>query len=129
VKLALVALAAVIFIPNGYATTLHSATPRAYAYELATHRGWTGERWRALNEIVRRESHWNPCRHYPSTTDCTYSGINACGIPQRVPCPPEWRGRLAVTWRAQVRELFRYITRRYGDPLSALAWWDRNGYY
>lgn len=100
-----------------------------YAQHQAAARGWTGSEWSDLNTVVMRESTWNPCRHYPQTTDCHYNGPNACGIPQRNPCPAAWRGRLWPTWRAQVRELMRYVHDRYGTPSRALAVWNVQGSY
>jgi hypothetical protein len=85
---------------------------------------WLGTRileWRALDAIVRPESGWNPCRVYPSRTDCLYAGSNSCGIPQANPCPAAWRGRLWATWRAQCDWIVAYIAARYGTPSAALA--------
>lgn len=75
------------------------------------------------------ESGWNPCRHYPSTTDCRYSGSNSCGIPQANPCPSLWRGRLWETRYAQVRWVLAYIATRYRDPVHALWFRQAHGYY
>jgi hypothetical protein len=85
--------------------------------------------WRALDAIVRPESGWNPCSHYPSTTDCRYMGSNSCGIPQANPCPELWRGRLGRTWRAQVRWLIAYVAGRYGSPSAAYRFRREHGWY
>lgn len=85
--------------------------------------------WNALSEVVRPESGWDPCASYPSTHDCGYDGPNACGIPQRDPCPYEWRGRLYTTRWAQVRDLIAYVSERYGDPYSALSYREAHGTY
>lgn len=82
-----------------------------------------------MDAIVTPESHWQPCAVYPSHSDCGYTGTNSCGIPQANPCPLAWRGRLAATWRPQVRYLIRYIAGRYGDPLHARTFHDLNGWY
>lgn len=109
--------------------TLHllppPATPRAYAHRLVR----SEAQFRALDAIVRAESGWNPCAVYPRRVDCSYRGANSCGIPQANPCPRAWRGRLAATWRAQVRWLVAYIQRRYGSPVRALEWRRRKGWY
>lgn len=102
---------------------------RAYGRRQAAKAGWTGSQWVALDLIVTPESGWNPCSHYPSSSDCFYAGTNSCGIPQRNPCPEAWRGRLGSTGREQVRELLRYIRGRYGDPLRALAFRRTAGWY
>jgi hypothetical protein len=92
---------------------------------------WHSEaQWQALDAIVRPESSWNPCASYPGRHDCSYSGSSSCGIPQANPCPREWRGRLASTWRAQVRWLIRYVASpRYGSPIAALVFRRAHGWY
>lgn len=107
-----------------YRAKLEPQSPRAYARLLALAQGWSGYEWEALDTIVGHESSWNPCRHYPSTTDCGYTGASACGIPQRNPCPASWRGRLAASWKEQVVELIRYVRERYGTPSHALSIWN-----
>lgn len=127
-------VAALSFCGTAAAEVNVEANIVSYAKQQAAHRGWIDrpgvfDEWDALNTIVMRESSWNPCRHYPSTTDCSYRGGNACGIPQRDPCPRAWRGRLWRTWRAQVLELLRYVADRYGSPSRALAVWNVQGSY
>jgi hypothetical protein len=91
---------------------------------------WHSEsEWRSLDAIVTAESGWSPCAVYPSMRDCSYAGGNSCGLPQANPCPAAWRGRLAATWRAQVRWLVAYIAHRYGSPSSALAFRRMHGSY
>lgn len=92
---------------------------------MAAARGWTGHQWAALYELWNRESGWNPCRHYPSTTNCGYTGSNACGIPQRVPC----NGLIQQGARAQIRWGLGYIASRYGSPAGALAHSNTAGWY
>jgi hypothetical protein len=89
--------------------------------------GWTGAQWQALNGIVENESGWNYCARYPSTTDCGYTGSNACGIPQADPCPYEWRGHLE-RWHRQVYWMLHYIRRNYGNPINAYAHEVNGGY-
>lgn len=101
-----------------------------YAKRLTLHRWHHSEQeWVALDEIVRPESGWDPCASYPSNHDCGYAGPNACGIPQRDPCPYPWRGRLYVTRYAQVRDLIHYVASRYGDPERALWYHEAYGTY
>ena len=106
-----------------------AVSPRSYAHRLTTQRWHSQAEWLALDAIVTPESGWQPCRHYPSTTDCRYTGSSSCGIPQANPCPAAWRGRLGATWRAQVRWLIRYVARRYGSPSRALAFRRSHGWY
>ena len=105
------------------------SSPRAYAHRLTIHRWHSQAEWMALDAIVRPESGWNPCSAFPSIHSCTYAGSNSCGIPQANPCPVAWRGRLASTWRAQVRWLISYVAHRYGTPLRALAFRRAHGWY
>lgn len=102
---------------------------KEYTHQLVLNRWHSEAEWRALTAIVTPESGWNPCRHYPSTTDCGYQGSNSCGLPQANPCPREWRGRLWQTRYAQARWLISYIARRYGSPSAALSFRRANGYY
>jgi hypothetical protein len=106
-----------------------TSTARAYAHTLTVARWHSEAQWRALDLIVTPESHWDACAVYPSRHDCSYAGSNSCGIPQASPCPFGWRGRLASTWRAQVRFLIRYVAHRYGSPQAALVFRERAGWY
>lgn len=118
-------ICAVLLTPTSHAST----DWRAYAKTQAAKVGWTGAEWAALDEIVTPESGWDPCAVYPSRHACGYSGSSSCGIPQRQPCPPAWWGRLGSTGAAQVAELLRYVRQRYGDPLHALWFRQRTGWY
>lgn len=94
------------------------STPRGLARMLVL-RNWHSEaQWQDLNGIIVPESNWDPCAHFPSTHDCGYQGINACGIPQADPCPTAWLGHLD-NWRRQVFWLINYVKRRYGTPAVA----------
>jgi hypothetical protein len=107
-----------------------STSPRSYAHRLVLARWHSEAQWLALDAIVRPESSWNPCASYPGRHDCSYTGSSSCGIPQANPCPREWRGRLASTWRAQVRWLIRYVASpRYGSPIAALVFRRAHGWY
>lgn len=103
------------------------ASCRSLAQRLAARMyGWTGYLWTALDAIARRESSWNPCRHYPSSTNCAYAGPSACAIPQAVPCSKllAWCGASTIgscTGRRQIVWMLRYIAGRYGSPSVALA--------
>ena len=101
-------------------------SPRQLAYRLAAQRGWSAAE---LDEIIGQESGWNPCRHYPSTTNCDYMGSNACGIPQANPCPHEWRGRLWETRYQQVYWLMRYLESHHGGLPNAVVHKRRTGWY
>jgi hypothetical protein len=103
-------------------------SPAAYTkIVMARKYGWTGQEWTSLDALVRNESGWDPCAHYPSTHDCGYVGTNACGIPQRYYCPTEWQGHLEL-WHRQVFWMLRYIRDRYGDPINAYYHETHGGY-
>lgn len=89
--------------------------------------GWTGSEWRAEDALVDNESGWNYCAHYPSTTDCSYDGPDACGIPQAYYCPLAWRGHLQL-WKRQVFWMLRYIHDRWGTPSNAYYHETHEGY-
>lgn len=108
------------------------------AYKVAVARGWASQFW-AIRILWQRESQWHACRHYPSTTNCSYTGDRACGLPQFVPCSklldgclPD--GRRAPTLGAcptivQIRKGYNYIEGRYGSPTAALAHSNAVGWY
>lgn len=103
------------------------SNPRDLGKYLAARRyGWTGYQWEALDAIVMRESGWNPCRHFPSTTNCSYAGPSACGIPQASPCSKllTWCGASTIGTcpaYSQIIWTLDYIRGRYGSPSEALA--------
>jgi hypothetical protein len=133
VIVAIVAAVTIHLAPAHHHRIVHHHRHRPVAPWLYTKRlerslyGWTGAEWIATDELVDRESGWNYCAHYPSTTDCGYMGTNACGIPQRDPCPAEWRGHLE-RWHRQVLWMLRYIRRNYGDPINAAYHESHGGY-
>lgn len=94
-----------------------------YARRTAADRyGWGEGEWAALDELVRRESSWNPEADNPTSTafglfqflDGTWAGT---GI-----------GRTSDPHRQTDAGLI-YIQQRYGSPSAALAFHDRNNYY
>ena len=109
-------------------TTRHPVKPWVCAKRLSkSWYGWTGEQWLAEAQLIRNESGWDPCAHYPSTHDCYYDGPNACGLPQFYYCPEEWRGHLYL-WKRQVFALLRRIHDRWDDPIRALYAETHGGY-
>jgi hypothetical protein len=126
VAVAVAVLAIVLYHP---ASPPPAHTVARYARQQVLERWHDVREWRAVQTIVGAESAWNPCRRYPSVTDCRYTGGNSCGVPQATPCPRSWRGRLASTWRAQVRWLVAYLARRYHSPARALQHRQRFGWY
>jgi hypothetical protein len=103
--------------------------PRALGRYLAARLyGWTGAAFDAIDGVIRQESGWDPCAHFPGVHgDCGYTGDAACGVPQAVPC-----SKLRNTWcgvstlgacsaNLQIRWLLRYIDQRYGSPAAFAA--------
>ena len=87
--------------------------------------GWTGGEWNKLNELIRRESSWNPKAQNPTST--------AWGLFQFLDMhwgPGRYlpRGRSSST-AEQIAGGLRYIRDRYGSPSRAIAHHDRMNWY
>jgi colicin import membrane protein len=88
---------------------------REYVRARASRAGWGYREWRALAEIIRRESSWNPQAANDHST--------AFGLFQILRMNPE------TPLRKQVEAGIRYIRERYGLPSVALAHHNRFGWY
>lgn len=97
-------------------------TLQAFAQKLLSANGWGGQ-FAALNNIIVRESGWNPL--------ITNPGSGAYGIPQALPgskmasAGADWR----TNGETQLKWMMRYIRSRYGTPNNAWAFWQANGWY
>jgi hypothetical protein len=101
--------------------------------------GWTSAngQWQHVFALFNRESGWNPCRRYPSTTECGYGPFYspagyACGIPQFVPCTKligYGRELGSVPASVQIRKGFDYVRARYGTPAAADYFQLTHNYY
>src|SRR5699024_9909134 len=88
--------------------------------------GWDeGPQWDAVDYIVTRESSWDPTAVNPSSGAFGLFQFNPMGgdtlgtyLPDRNPNP-----------KVQGAAGARYIRDRYGDPISARAFWEANGWY
>lgn len=81
--------------------------------------GWgLGEQWNALDELIMRESTWNPNAANPDTS--------ARGLFQKMVSA---HGPVERTVVGQARWGLNYIKGRYGTPLAALRHHDRNNWY
>ena len=90
------------------------AEAKAYAKRVLGSRQYA-----CLNNIVMRESHWNPLAHN------RWSGAH--GIPQAVPgskMGPGWQNDPMV----QTRWMLRYVN-KYGGACGAWTFWQRHGWY
>jgi len=98
-------------------------TPRAIGKVRAAAMGWTGPQWTALEKLWTNESGWNPKAKNPSS--------GAYGIPQALPhtkmpkaaWPESAGGRSDAA--TQIQWGLNYIKQRYGTPVLALAFWNR----
>jgi hypothetical protein len=98
-------------------------SPRATGQSMAAAMGWTGEQWTALEQLWTHESGWNNRAKNPSS--------GAYGIPQALPYSkmpkaawPETAGGTSDI-RTQVQWGLTYIKGRYGTPVMAWAFWQR----
>lgn len=84
---------------------------------MAAQRGWTGDQWNALYSLWMKESKWNPnSRNF-------WSG--ACGIPQAYPCSKI----TDMSVSGQIRWGLDYISGKYGNPVNAYSYFQRNNSY
>lgn len=100
-----------------------SGSPKAIGKAMATTMGWTGNQWNALEKLWDNESNWNPKAKNPSS--------GAYGIPQALPHTkmpklawPESAGGKSDA-ATQIQWGLNYIKGRYGSPVAALAFWNR----
>lgn len=90
--------------------------------QMAAEMGFGEDQWGALEELVQRESSWNPNAQNPTSTafglfqflNSTWAGVGA----QKTSDPA-----------AQARAGLQYIRNRYGSPQAALSFHDRNNWY
>lgn len=81
--------------------------------------GWgRGAQWRAIERLVQKESSWNPNAANPNSS--------ARGLFQKM---TSIHGPVESTAAGQARWGFGYIQRRYGNPVSALAFHNRHNWY
>lgn len=104
-----------------------SDNAKAIGKTMAASMGWTGAQWDALEKLWTRESGWNPRAKNPSS--------GAYGIPQALPHTkmpkmawPESAGGMSDA-TTQIRWGLDYIKQRYGNPVMAWAFWQRNNWY
>jgi SLT domain-containing protein len=94
-------------------------------------RGWnTGPQWDALNWIIQKESSWNPSAQNPrSTASGLFQFIDSTWRAYRPPNgAPYAKARLAPPSIQAVAGM-NYFGGRYGNPVNARAFWQRNGWY
>lgn len=98
-------------------------TVKATVQSVAARYGWgAGSDWSALDWIIQRESGWNPGAKNPRST--------AFGLFQFL--DSTWRSVGASRTSDPARQAeagMKYIRQRYGSPVFARAFWERNGWY
>ncbi|WGH92091.1 tape measure protein [Auritidibacter ignavus] len=86
---------------------------------VAARYGWgSGAQWRAVDQLLSRESGWNHRAANPTSS--------AEGLFQKM---TSIHGPVEPTAAGQAEWGFNYIKRTYGNPLSALAHHNRRGWY
>lgn len=82
-------------------------------------------------ELIKRESHCNPCAYNPGQSDCNYKGNAACGIPQALPCSKlrDVAGCSMTDAVCQLKWMVSYVMGRYGSWEGAIAHHDAYGWY
>lgn len=94
-------------------------SPKQQVRGVAEHYGWSkGNQWASLNELIRRESSWNPNAANPRSS--------ARGLFQKM---TSLHGPIEATADGQAKWGLNYIKERYGNPQNAINFHDRNGHY
>jgi hypothetical protein len=88
---------------------------RAYVRGQAEVKGWTGNQWSCLDELVWRESRWKINADNPNSS--------AFGLFQMLKTPEN------TEIEEQTKRGLRYIEHRYDEPCSALRHHDRRNWY
>lgn len=83
------------------------------AQQKAAERGWVGNDWTALNQLIHNESGWNAY--------AINSSSGACGLFQALPCSKY--GAPLSNISNQIDWGLSYIGATYGSPSNALASW------
>ena len=100
-------------------SSIADADARATVQSLAAKYGWgSGAQWNALDQLVSRESSWNPRAKNPSSS--------AAGLFQKM---TSLHGPLESSVEGQAKWGLNYIRRQYGDPLKALFFHKNRGWY
>lgn len=106
----------------GAGGTPASGSARELAQQMAAERGWTGTQWAALDWIVQKESSWNPIAQNPTSTAYgLFQFLNSTWASVGAAKTSDPAGQIAAG--------LAYIAQRYGTPLGAQAFWQKNGWY
>lgn len=101
-------------------TSMNAGHWQDVAQRMATQKGYSPQDWDALNNIIQRESGWDP--------NAVNASSGAYGIPQILPAShPD--AQLQNDPRGQLKWLFQYINGRYGSPEAAWQFKQDQGWY
>ncbi|GJF06605.1 phage tail tape measure protein [Pseudonocardia sp. D17] len=108
-------------IAAGMASTAGDAREAVRA--VATKYGWDhGTQWNALEELIRRESGWDPLAKNPNST--------AYGLFQFLDATwAAYGGHKTSNPGLQAQYGLTYIADKYQTPYGALSFWNRNHWY
>ncbi|WP_217633954.1 lytic transglycosylase domain-containing protein [Raineyella antarctica] len=102
----------------------YSGKPQDIARQMmAADFGWGDQQFQCYNNIIMRESEWNPTADNPSS--------DAYGIPQALPgskmasAGADW----ATNPATQIKWGLGYVKDRYGTPCAAWSFKSANGWY
>lgn len=103
---------------KGPGVTSGGGGARAIVQRMAAERGWTGAQWKALDNLVSKESGWNPKADNPTSS--------AAGLFQKM---TSIHGPLEGSVQGQAKWGLNYIEDRYGNPAKAWSFWQQHNYY
>lgn len=81
---------------------------------------WGESEWGAFENIVQRESGWNP--------NAINKSSGACGLFQMFPCK-KTNGAYKTSYEAQIETGINYIASRYKTPSKAWKFWQQHHWY
>jgi hypothetical protein len=93
-------------------------SPKGIGWELVKSK-WGIQEWGAFEELVMRESGWNPYAINQSS--------GACFLAQALPCSK--MDAEAWDYEGQLKWMVSYIENRYKTPTKAIEFHDINNYY
>lgn len=95
---------------------------KALMQRMAAERGWTGAQWQALDRLEMKEAGYNPLAQNPSST--------AFGLGQFLNSTWKAYGAQKTTDAAgQIKAMYDYIVKRYGNPQRALSFHLGHNWY
>lgn len=101
-----------------YTNPYDTRSPKGIAWQLVYDK-WGIQEWGFFDELVMRESGWNPYS--------VNSSSGACYLAQALPCSK----MNAEPWdyEAQLKWMVNYVSQRYQNPSNALKFHDQKNWY